>query len=37
MLPNANRYDQVKLDPAKLVAFLSGVYVDYGKAMATRP
>jgi cleavage stimulation factor subunit 3 len=37
VLPSANRYDQVRLDPAKLVAFLSGVYIDYGKAMAARP
>jgi cleavage stimulation factor subunit 3 len=37
MLPNASSYNQVRLDPAKLVAFLPSVYVDYNKAMATRP
>jgi cleavage stimulation factor subunit 3 len=37
ILPSASRYNQVRLDPGKLVTFLPGVFVDYAKAMAARP
>lgn len=34
ILPNAASYNSVRLDPAKLVAYLSTAYIDYAKAMS---